>query len=126
MQRKHNKRLTPVAKNLRKAMTKEERHLWHDFLRDYPVRFLRQKVIGDYIVDFYCRQAQLVIELDGSQHFTEEGLVKDAIRTECIADYELMVMRIDNLSVMRNFTGVCEQIDRIVRERTSPPVSPAD
>ena len=126
MQRRHNKQLTPLAKNLRKEMTKEERHLWYDFLRGYPVRFLRQKVIGDYIVDFYCRQAQLVIELDGSQHFTEMGLVKDAFRTECIADYELMVMRIDNLSVMRNFTGVCEQIDRIVRERTNPPVSPAD
>ena len=62
-------------------MTKEERHLWYDFLRDYPVRFLRQKVVGNYIVDFYCRQANLVIELDGSQHFEESGIASDKART---------------------------------------------
>lgn len=69
MNYKHNTRLTPAAKALRKNMTKEERRLWYDFLRDYPVRFLRQKVIDNFIVVFYCREAGLVIELDGSQHY---------------------------------------------------------
>jgi len=72
MDRKHNAKLVSSAKELRKNMTKEERHLWYDFLRDYPVRFYRQKVLGKYIVDFYCREAKLVIELDGSQHFDEK------------------------------------------------------
>ena len=64
MQPKHNKQLVPLAKQLRKEMTKEERHLWYDFLRSYPVRFSRQKVLGKYIADFYCAEAKLVIELD--------------------------------------------------------------
>ena len=121
MQRKHNAELTPLAKNLRKEMTKEERHLWYDFLREYPVRFLRQKVVDGYIVDFYCHQARLIIELDGPQHYTEDGAAKDAFRTEMIEARNLLVLRIDNLSVMRNFEEVCEHIDRIVRERLNPP-----
>ena len=67
--RKHNTKLTTNARTLRKHMTKEERHLWYDFLRKYPVRFLRQKVIDNYIVDFYCHDARIIIELDGSQHY---------------------------------------------------------
>jgi len=126
MQRKHNAELTPLAKNLRKEMTKEERHLWYDFLREYPVRFLRQKVIGNYIVDFYCRQAALVIELDGSQHFAEDGIAKDQSRTRHIESCDLAVLRFDNLSVMQNFEGVCEQIDRTIKERLNSPVSPLD
>lgn len=66
MNGKHNKTLTPIARKLRKDMTREERHLWYDFLREYPIRFLRQKVIGSYVVDFYCAAAKLVVELDGS------------------------------------------------------------
>lgn len=66
MQSKHNHQLVPLAKHLRKEMTKEERHLWYDFLRSYPVRFSRQKVLGNYIVDFFSAEARLVIELDGS------------------------------------------------------------
>ncbi|MBE6535584.1 MAG: DUF559 domain-containing protein, partial [Ruminococcaceae bacterium] len=73
MQRKHNKDIVPTAKMLRKNMTKEEKHLWYDFLRTYHIRFLRQKVLGRYIADFYCAEAKLVIELDGSGHYTEEG-----------------------------------------------------
>ena len=73
MQRKHNKDIVPTAKMLRKNMTKEEKHLWYDFLRIYPVRFSRQKVLGKYIADFYCAGAKLVIELDGSGRYTEEG-----------------------------------------------------
>ncbi len=76
MQSKHNKQLVPLAKHLRKEMTKEERHLWYDFLRGYPVRFSRQKVLGKYIADFYSAEARLVIELDGSQHYENKSMVK--------------------------------------------------
>ena len=72
MIRKHNPNLVGNAKALRRKMTAEERHLWYDFLRTYPIRFLRQKVLGSYIVDFYCAKARIIIELDGSQHFTEK------------------------------------------------------
>jgi hypothetical protein len=82
MKDRHNPDLTDYAKVLRKCMTKEERHLWYDYLRNYPVRFLRQKVIGNTIVYFYCASAKLVIELDGSQHYEGEGLLRDRVRTE--------------------------------------------
>ncbi len=114
MQRKHNKEIVPVAKILRKNMTKEEKHLWYDFLRSYPVRFLRQKVIDNYVVDFYCHEARLTIELDGSQHYSENGLLKDKIRTEKIEERNLMVVRIPNNEIVRNFNGVCEYIDLLV------------
>ena len=81
MQRKHNPQLVSFAKDLRKNMTQEERHLWYDFLRSYPVRFTRQKVLGKYIADFYCAQAGTVIELDGSQHYDADGLAYDEKRT---------------------------------------------
>ena len=78
MQPKHNKALIPMAKLLRRNMTKEERHLWYDFLRQHPARFSRQKVLGRYIADFYSAKAQLVIELDGSQHYEEQNAEQDA------------------------------------------------
>ena len=98
-------------------MTKEERHLWYDFLRDYPVRFLRQKVIDNYIVDFYCSKAKLIIELDGSQHYEGNGPHKDQIRTEKLEDRNLAIIRIPNNEVMRNFPGVCEYIHIAVMQR---------
>lgn len=97
-------------------MTKQERHLWYDFLKGYQVRFLRQKVIDDYIVDFYCSQAELVIELDGSQHYSESGILKDRIRTERLEKRNLTVLRIPNNEVDKNFNGVCEYIDLYVKE----------
>ncbi len=115
MERKHNSKLTPNAKTLRANMTKEERRLWYDFLRTYPVRFLRQKVIDRYIVDFYCHQARLIIELDGSQHYEETGLLKDRVRTERIESRKLLVVRIPNNEVTNNFRGVCEYIDHLVK-----------
>ena len=115
-ERKHNQKLTDNAKTLRKNMTKEERHLWYDFLRTYPIRFLRQKVIDNYIVDFYCHEARLIIELDGSQHYEEKGLLKDKIRTEKIENRNLTVIRIPNNEVNKNFRGVCEYIDLLVKE----------
>ena len=100
-------------------MTKEERHLWYDFLRNYEVKFLRQKPIGNYIVDFYCAQAKLIIELDGSQHYSEIGVEKDTHRTEFLEQYGLTVIRIPNNEVNYNFTGVCEYIDSFVKQSLS-------
>ena len=117
--RKHNTDLTMNAKALRKNMTKEERHLWYDFLKMYPVRFLRQKVIDHYIVDFYCHRARLVIELDGSSHYEENGVKKDKIRTEHIKTRNLKVIRIPNYEVNKNFRGVCTYIDYAVKESLS-------
>ena len=119
MQSKHNRQLVPLAKQLRKEMTKEERHLWYDFLRSYPVRFSRQKVLGKYIVDFYSAQAKLVIELDGSQHYQDDNIVKDAQRTAFLEAYGLTVIRIPNNEVSRNFPGVCEYIDAAVKQSLS-------
>ena len=119
MQSKHNKQLVPLAKQLRKEMTKEERHLWYDFLRTYPVRFSRQKVLGKYIADFYSAEARLVIELDGSQHYENDNMEKDAERTDYLKGYGLKVIRIPNNEVSRNFRGVCERIDAAVRQSLS-------
>ena len=119
MQSKHNKQLVPLAKQLRKEMTKEERHLWYDFLRTYPVRFSRQKVLGKYIADFYSAEAGLVIELDGSQHYENDNMEKDAERTDYLKGYGLKVIRISNNEVSRNFRGVCEYIDAAVRQSLS-------
>ena len=119
MQRKHNKKITPLAKILRKNMTKEERHLWYDFLRTYPVRFSRQKVLGKYIADFYCAAAKLVIELDGSTHYSEEGENADNERTAFLEEYGLTVVRITNPEIHKNFQGVCEYIDSLVKQSLS-------
>ena len=119
MQSKHNKQLIPFAKHLRKEMTKEERHLWYDFLRTYSVRFSRQKVLGKYIADFYSAEAKLVIELDGSQHYEEINVEKDTDRTAFLEGYGLTVIRIPNNEVMHNFRGVCEYIDAVVRQSLS-------
>ena len=110
----HNKSLVNVGRILRKNMTKEERHLWYDFLREYQVRFIRQKIIGNYIVDFYCSKANLVIELDGSQHYEENVITKDTERTEYLESQGLKVIRIPNNEINNNFRGVCEFIDNEV------------
>ena len=119
MESKHNPKLVPYAKELRKNMTKEERHLWYDFLKLYPVRFSRQKILGRYIADFYSAEAKLVIELDGSQHYEETALEEDRKRTEFLENYGLRVIRIPNNEVMHNFAGVCEYIDTAVKQSLS-------
>lgn len=121
MQSKHNKQLVPLAKQLRKEMTKEERHLWYDFLRNYPIRFSRQKVLGRYITDFYSAKAKLVIELDGSQHYESEAMEKDAERTEFLEKYGLKIIRIPNNEINENFDGVCDYIDFAVKQSLSQP-----
>ena len=119
MQYKHNKQLVPFAKQLRKEMTKEERHLWYDFLRTYPVRFTRQKILGKYIADFYSAEAKLVIELDGSQHYENRNIEKDEKRTAFLKGYGLTVIRIPNNEISGNFHGVCECIDAAIRQSLS-------
>ncbi len=119
MQPKHNEQLVPLAKRLRKEMTKEERHLWYDFLQSYPVRFSRQKVLGRCIADFYSAEAGLVIELDGSQHYENDTMEKDAQRTAFLEGYGLTVLRIPNNEIVRNFPGVCECIDAAVKRSLS-------
>ena len=116
MHRKHNKYLVPTARELRKNMTKEERHLWYDFLKGYPIPFQRQKILGRFIADFYCAQAQLVIELDGSQHYEEHGIEKDTERTAFLQGYGLNVIRIPNNEIHCNFEGVCRYIDAVVKQ----------
>ncbi len=110
MNRKSNPFLTKNAKELRKNMTKEERHLWYDFLKRLPVTVHRQKVIGPYIVDFYCASAKLVIELDGGQHYSDEGRETDMRRDRYLKRMGLTVLRYSNLEVDRNFEGVCADI----------------
>ena len=117
MDRKYNKDLLPFSKELRRNMTAEERHLWFDFLRTYPVKFTRQKILGRYIADFCCPQAKLVIELDGSQHYEDNEIEKDSERTKYLEQYGLKVIRIPNNEVKQNFQSVCEYIDIAVKKR---------
>ena len=98
-------------------MTPEEKHLWYDFLKTYPIQFNRQRVIGNYIVDFYCRRANLVIEIDGSQHYTNQGKAHDEARTEILERYGIYVLRFSNKDVNDNFEGVCYMIDKVINER---------
>ena len=113
--KEYNKENIPLAKTLRKNMTPWERKLWYEFLKDYPIRFQRQKAIGNHIVDFYCAKAGLVVELDGGGHYTAEQAEKDNLRTKDLEGMKLTVIRICNLDIDRNFSGVCEFIDMTVR-----------
>ena len=110
-------KLVPRAQELRKDATKQENHLWYDFLSAYPIRFRRQAPIDHFIADFYCHAARLIIELDGSQHYKEQGLAYDQERTAILAQYGLKVLRFSNLDVDKNFEGVCTAIDLTVKER---------
>ncbi len=110
MNKNNNARLTGNAKSLRKNMTKEERHLWYDFLKGLPITVNRQKVISSYIVDFYIASAKLVIELDGSQHYEPKGLQEDKNRDEFLKSNGIKVLRYSNLDVNKNFEGVCQDI----------------
>ena len=112
----YNRANIPLAKQLRKNMTPWERKLWYDYLRYYPVRFQRQKAIGNYIVDFYCAKARLVIELDGGGHYTTEQAEKDEIRTKELENTKLQVLRICNLDIDQNLSGVCEYINTMVQK----------
>lgn len=111
----YNKKNIILAKNLRNNATKQERHLWYDFLSKYEIRFQRQKAIDNFIADFYCHKARLVIEIDGSQHYTDEEIEKDTFRTEVLKGYDLKIMRFTNQQISSSFKGVCEYIDLVVK-----------
>jgi len=123
----YNKANIPVAKMLRKNMTRHEKKLWYDFLSKYPVRFQRQKAIGNYIADFYCAKARLVIELDGSGHSRYTQKAKDAVRTAALENINLRVLRFRNIDIDNGLDMVCRRIDNVVKEalsqETLPPLS---
>ena len=111
----YNEKNIPLAKNLRKNATPQENHLWYDFLSKYEIRFQRQKAIDNFIADFYCHKAKLVIEIDGLQHYTDKGKEKDEFRAETLAGYDLKVIRFTNRQIRTNFRGVCGYIDAVVK-----------
>ena len=114
MSQTHNKKLTKNARSLRSNMTKEERHLWYDFLKNLPVMVHRQKIFGNYIVDFYIASANMVIELDGSQHYNSAEKVADKERDAYLNSLGLTVLRIPNNAINQNFRGVCERIHKLL------------
>jgi len=111
------KKLVTYSKELRKNMTKEERHLWYDFLKTLPITTNRQRVIGPFIVDFYISAVKLVIELDGSQHYEEREQDKDSLRTEYLENLGLKVLRYSNYDVNNNFDAVCQDILNNIKDR---------
>ncbi|HMM33050.1 MAG TPA: endonuclease domain-containing protein [Clostridia bacterium] len=124
----YNKNNVFLAKALRKNATPWERKLWYDFLRNHPVRFQRQKPLGNFIADFYCAKARLVVELDGSGHYDSEQTKKDMERIKALEAMRIKVLRICNIDVDRNFYGVCEMIDLVVKTslpQAAPPPAPS-
>lgn len=111
----YNKKNIPLARVLRKNSTKQEKRLWYDFLAKYKIRFQRQKAIDNFIADFYCHKAKLIIEIDGSQHYTDKGSKRDEFRTKILEGYDLNVIRFTNYQIDTNFQGVCEYIDFVVK-----------
>ena len=110
MNKTNNPKLKPYAQKLRREMTKEERHLWYDFLKGLPVTFNRQKVIGNYIADFYCASSKLIIELDGSQHFQKDGIHTDEQRDAYFNELGIRTLRYSNDDINNSFDAVCEDI----------------
>ena len=112
MNQTNNPQLKANAQKLRREMTKEERRLWYGFLKQLPVTVNRQKVIGHFIVDFYCASAKLAIELDGSQHYEDEGASADRERDLTLKRLVISVVRYSNDDINRNFDGVCADLLR--------------
>ena len=105
------------AQDLRKNMTLEERILWYQYLKNHPIQWNRHKVIGEYIVDFYCKTRKLVVELDGSGHYEPEQIAYDAKRTEYLNGLGLTVLRFTNTDIKKNLSGVCEAIELAVKSQ---------
>ena len=114
-----NPSLTSFAKELRKEMTDEEKHLWYDFLKKLPVTVNRQKVVGRYILDFYCASANIAIELDGSQHYSDEGKDSDKKRDAFLRDKGISVLRYSNADVNKRFDAVCRDILNHIKEKVN-------
>ena len=114
-----NSELKKYAVEMRKNMTEEEKKVWYQHLKGYVPKFHRQRIIGNYIVDFYCSKANLVIELDGSQHYNKINIEKDTERTKHLEQYGITVLRIPNNMVNHNFEVVCEYIDNYIKNKNS-------
>jgi very-short-patch-repair endonuclease len=114
-----NKALKPFSQRLRREATPEENTLWYQYLRTYPLRFNRQRIIGNYIADFYCDQAKLVIELDGSQHFGKFAELYDENRTAYFQSLGIQVLRFTNRDIQNQLDDVCRQIDETMAQRTN-------
>ena len=113
-----NNNLLDNAKDLRRNMTPQEKRLWYEFLRDYPVKIYRQRIIEDYVVDFYCHKARLVIEIDGGAHFTIEGKTYDKVRSRTLNRLDLHVMRFSNNQIDTELEAVCKTIDEFVKRNS--------
>ena len=112
-----NYKMLGTARALRRNLTPQEHRLWYVFLRDYPIKIYKQRIIESFVVDFYCAQSRLVIELDGSQHYTEQGKAYDAERSAVLEQYGLLVLRFANNDVDNHFDAVCAQIHSIIQSR---------
>ena len=117
MKKTYNKELTYKSRSLRKKATKEENRLWYDFLRNHKLKFTRQKIIDNYILDFYCAKIKLAIEIDGSQHYDEIGAVKDEERTYTLNKLGISVLRFTNGEINNQFDEVCEYIDEFIKKK---------
>ena len=113
----YNGDLKIIARDLHKRMTKQERHLWYDFLKSYEYQFYRQRIIDRFIADFYCPAAKLVVELDGGQHYTEKKMLDDEHRSLIINQYGIHVVRIPNNEIDNNFYSVCTYLDSVIKKR---------
>jgi very-short-patch-repair endonuclease len=111
----YNKNLIERARANRKEMTPAERRMWFDILKNLPYRFLKQRVIGNYIADFYCAAHQLVIEVDGDSHFNEEAIAYDLERTAYFFSLGIRVIRFTNNEVLQNSDGVFQEIKQILQ-----------
>ena len=109
--------MTPFSQKLRREMTKEERHLWYDFLKQLTVTVKRQEIIDYYIVDFYIPQSKIAIEIDGSQHYSKAGIEKDRIRDRCLYKHGITVLRYTNKEIHQNFREVCADILKYIEKR---------
>ncbi|MBQ7745776.1 MAG: endonuclease domain-containing protein [Ruminococcus sp.] len=115
--------MTNISRTLRREATKEENHLWYDFLRNHEYKFTRQRIIDNYILDFYCAKIKLAIEIDGSQHYDEEGLIKDTERTAILNKYGISVLRFTNREINDKFEAVCEYINEFIKRKSGTVVN---
>ena len=112
-----NNNLLNIARILRRNMTRQEKHLWYDFLQHHPQKIYKQHIIDNFIADFYCHSARLIIELDGSQHYSDQGKAQDEARTKALEKHGICVIRFSNKDIDDNFEGVCRMIDKTINER---------
>ena len=108
--KQYNKNLIGYSQNLRREMTPEERHLWYDFLKNLPITVNRQKIIGNYIADFYVASKKIVIELDGKQHYRDDNKLSDMERDAYMRSVGITVLRYRNDYIRSNFEWVCRDI----------------